>query len=546
MSEKTADERYNLLFRNSGIAILEEDFSEVFSAIDKIAGGDLTLLAAYLDSHSDEIYRIFSRVKMIDVNPAALRLFEADSKEHFLGSLRRILDHDAIPFLREELLAFARRERFFEGETVNRTLSGRSINLLISISFFGESGENNRAIVSMVDISDRKRREREAEERRLLSETIQDITMVITGEFDRDRLLDLILEQLRRVVSFTSGSIKLFSDGTLKVARSLGHKERGVLDFILNLEMLPKSFPLVREVMEKREPVIVPDVHNHEGWTVYPETSYIRSIIFIPLIENDVVIGEIALESDIPDAYSFEDGEKLKPFASAVSLALKNSALYKQLLDSIRQREVLLRELHHRVKNNLALVNSLVSLQYQQVDDPATGEILSQIQRKISSILLVHEKLYSGSDLEYIVLREYVRDLLQDLTETEEGERRIEIRDDIDASISYSIGILIPLGLIISELYTNSLKYARVPEGEPLVFSIRAAVEGEEVRFFIGDNGQGLPEGTVFADPVHHAGGIGLTLVESLAKQVDGSAGIRTGPGGGVLLNIPLEKRNGG
>ncbi len=546
MSEKTADERYDLLFRNSGIAILEEDFSEVFSAIDEIAGGDIKTLSDYLDSHPEEIYRIFSRVKLIDVNPAALRLFEADSREHFLGSLRRILDHGAIPFLREELLAFARRERFFEGETVNRTLSGRSVNLLISISFLGESGEHNRAIVSMVDISDRKRREREAEERRLLSDTIQDITMVITGEFDRDRLLDLILEQLRRVVSFTSGSIKLFSGGTMKVARSLGHKERGVLDFILNHEMLPEKYPLLREIMDRREPVIVPDVHKHQGWTVFPETAYIRSTIFIPLIENDAVIGEIALESDRPDAYSHEDGEKLKPFASAVSLALKNSSLYQQLLESIRQREVLLRELHHRVKNNLALVNSLVSLQFDRADDAATGEILSQIQRKISSILLVHEKLYSGSDLKYIVLREYVRDLLQDLTDTEEGERRIEIRDDIDPSISYSIGVLIPLGLIISELYTNSIKYARVPEEKPLVFSIRAAVEGGEVRFFITDNGQGLPEGTVFADPVHHTGGIGLSLVESLAKQVDGSAEIRTGPGGGVLLTLPLEKNEEG
>jgi two-component sensor histidine kinase len=544
MEAAATDQKYLLLFNNSNIAILEEDFSAVFSALEKIPVRNSDEMHSWLENHPRQVFELFTMVQMVDVNPAALRLFEAEDKQHFLGSLSRIIDDRALPFLIDELTAFYNKERVFEGETVNHTLSGRPIDLLISISFPGDQGMEGKAVVTIVDISERKHREREAEGRRLLSETIQDITMEITGEVDRDRLLALILQQVRRVVDFTSGSIKLFRDGKLKVERSLGYKERGILGFMVNHEIDPDNFPLVKATLESKEPLIVGDTLTHPEWISYPETSYIRSVIFIPLLQENTVIGEIVLEHELPNTYTVEDGDKLKPFASAVSLALKNSTLYQQLRDTARQREILLKELHHRVKNNLALVNSLVNLHFDRSPEPSTEEILRQIQRKIASIVMVHEKLYAGDDLQYIMLGDYLHDLLQELAYGTEQQTAVEVVDDIDPSLQYPIEVLIPLGLIVSELYTNSIKHAVIPDTETLRFFITVTIDEKNASFFIGDNGQGFPDNLSFSDPILNSSGIGLSLVESLAKQIGGSASLVPGPGGGVGMTIPLSSRD--
>ncbi|WP_020611575.1 PAS domain-containing sensor histidine kinase [Sediminispirochaeta bajacaliforniensis] len=542
MENKVFDERYNVLFHNSAIAILEEDFGEVIEALQFLPVHSDTQLSAYLNEHPKMARELMSKVRVVDVNPAALKLFEAESKNQFLGSLGRILSKETSRFLQEELIAIYRKKETVEGETINLTLGGKPVHLLISVSFFCAEASITRALVSMVDITDRKQRERAAEKRRFLSETIQEITMVVTGEVDRDRLLDLVLEQVRRIVDFTSGSVKLFHGRILKAERSLGYKERDAFEFVMNHEIDPLYYPVIQQTIETGEPVVIGDAHAYSGWTVFPATAYIRSVIYLPLLDGEEVIGEIALEHELPNMYTTEDAEHLKPFAAAVSLALKNSTLYRQLYDALQQREVLLRELHHRVKNNLALVNSLVNLQYAKTKDRETEEILAKIQRKISSILLVHEKLYMGDDLKYIKLCDYLHALLQELAASESGHRRIAVNEEIESSLFYSIERLIPLGLIIAELFTNSLKYAEIPVEQLLEFAVTVTISEGRALCFVADNGKGFSPDVSFGNPLNDSEGIGLSLVESLARQIDGDAEILPGPGGGVRFSFPLEK----
>jgi PAS domain S-box-containing protein len=533
-------EKYNILFQHSSIAIIEEDFTPLFQHLQKSGLSDPEKLEAFFLEHPDQLYELYNLVEILEVNPAAISLFGAENRKHFLGSLKKILPPEALPFFKEEILAFLRGERKYEGETRNMRIDGSVLYLFVSVALLPED-ENRcqKGIISILDIGDRRKRERDLEERKALYQTLQDITLVMAGEIHQDQLLDLVLQQLRRVVDFTCASIRFLSEGKLKAVRSLGHKERGAEDLILNQEIDPKLYPLARESLDSGEPLLIADVDQYEEWIADPALSYIKSIVFLPLKVGDRLIGQIVLEHEETGAFSLEDAERLKPFASAVAISLKNSFLYQELEKTVEQREMLLREMHHRIKNNLALVNSLINLQFQQEDDPEIASMLNHIQRKIASILLVHQKLYQGEDFKHIDLKGYLSDLLSDLVASESSTAYVNTNIIMAEDLLYSIDQVIPLGLIVSELFTNSVKYG---SQESLSFSIHSDLAQDEMKITISDNGPGYPEETAIPGHLERSGGIGLVLVKALSEQIGGRCTIVPGEEGGVILELPLPE----
>jgi len=291
------DLRYTMLFERSSLSIMEEDFGGLQQEIDSLTarlveehgnkGTPLALLEEYLDAHPGVVFELISKVKILNVNRAALNLYHFASKEEMEGSLEKIMDQGAWSFLKGEILAQAAGEIYFEGETVNTTKEGQKLDLLISIAFPEKSGPGGVGVVTILDISARKQQEREQEAKRYLSETLREITVEMTGEIHRDTLLDKILQQLKRMINFTSGNIKMFDrQGKLKLVRSIGYEAWGALDFVKNHVIEPEQYPVIQKIMESGEALIIDDAHNYSGWTLFPETSYIRSVIFLPLVEG--------------------------------------------------------------------------------------------------------------------------------------------------------------------------------------------------------------------------------------------------------------------
>ncbi len=542
------DLRYTMLFERSSLSIMEEDFGGLQQEIDSLTarlveehgnkGTPLALLEEYLDAHPGVVFELISKVKILNVNRAALNLYHFASKEEMEGSLEKIMDQGAWSFLKGEILAQAAGEIYFEGETVNTTKEGQKLDLLISIAFPEKSGPGGVGVVTILDISARKQQEREQEAKRYLSETLREITVEMTGEIHRDTLLDKILQQLKRMINFTSGNIKMFDrQGKLKLVRSIGYEAWGALDFVKNHVIEPEQYPVIQKIMESGEALIIDDAHNYSGWTLFPETSYIRSVIFLPLVEGPQMIGEISLESDQLAAFSREDTEKLHPFAAAVSVALKNSALYEKVAEASRRQELLLRELHHRVKNNLALINSLMHLQFDHYEDPQIKILLEQAQSKIFSILLVHQKLHDGESLEHIPLREYLQDLLEELAKSNAREIDLTIQLDLEQEIFCEPDTLIPLGLITTEIFTNSMKHAKLKEDERLLFGVESHSDETIVHLRFFDNGQD------FTLPEKGNSGLGLNLINSLSEQIDGEYLLQKTEAGGCcsVISFPAH-----
>jgi PAS domain S-box-containing protein len=222
----------------------------------------------------------------------------------------------------------------------------------------------------------------------------------------------------------------------------------------------------------------------------------------------------------------------------------ERKAIEDSLRRSAEEKETLLREVHHRVKNNLQVIVSLLNLQMNTLTDEVYRHILSDSQRRVMAIALVHETLYQQPTLNRINLREYIAVLVSDIiTALDTGGKEPRVVTEIDA-VTLEIDRAVPCGLIMNELLTNAVKYGQV-SGRDSVIDVRFLRKDPLFELTIRDNGPGYPE-TVLSDQT--GAGLGLKLVQALVSQIRGSIHMEnctedqdpglensvSGPGGGT------------
>ena len=188
----------------------------------------------------------------------------------------------------------------------------------------------------------------------------------------------------------------------------------------------------------------------------------------------------------------------------------------KRLRRSLREKELLLREVHHRVKNNLQIISTLLMLQASTTGDKRLSDLYRDSQHRIDAISLIHEKLYESRDLSRVNLRDYIKTLLSDLLDSYGADSNgIDVRVKVD-DVRLNIETAIPCGLIINELVSNSLKYA-FPDGKGEI-TVEVHSTGEGYEMTVSDNGVGLPEDL----DLEGSGTLGLRIVRNLVEQIDG------------------------
>lgn len=189
-----------------------------------------------------------------------------------------------------------------------------------------------------------------------------------------------------------------------------------------------------------------------------------------------------------------------------------------QIKASLREKEVLLKEIHHRVKNNLQVISSLIRLQSQYMQDKRDVEIFRESQNRIKSMALVHEKLYQSEDLANINFHEYVSLLVNGLFRSYGvNTEKITLKTDIE-DIMLGVDVAIPCGLIINELVSNSLKYAFPEDKEGEIKITLRTLDESAMELTVADNGIGMPADTNFGS----SESLGLKLVTILTNQIDG------------------------
>ncbi len=205
-----------------------------------------------------------------------------------------------------------------------------------------------------------------------------------------------------------------------------------------------------------------------------------------------------------------------------------------QLKAALDEREVMLREIHHRVKNNMQIISSLLRLQSQTITDKKTREIFNESQSRIRSIAFIHEKLYQSRDYSRVEFADYVRKTITHLFALYEipGGRisfKVEAED-----VYLDIGRAIPCGLIINELVTNSLKHAFPGKRKGEIIVRISKQDGAGYRLTVKDTGIGLPGDF---DPEKQKT-LGFQIIRDLVRQIEGSMTIKKEPGTEIIIQF--------
>ena len=207
-----------------------------------------------------------------------------------------------------------------------------------------------------------------------------------------------------------------------------------------------------------------------------------------------------------------------------------------QIQASLEEKELLLKEIHHRVKNNLQIISSLLNLQSAYLKEPQSIEQFKESQFRVRAMALVHEKLYQSKNLARIDFGSYTRDLTTNLLRVYRNNSNTVSLDVIADDIALDIDTAIPMGLIINELITNSLKFA-FPAGQRGKISIELRRDdGHQVTLLFRDNGMGLEKDLDF----RNTESLGLQLVNALTKQLDGTIELDTK--GGTAFKITFAE----
>ena len=183
---------------------------------------------------------------------------------------------------------------------------------------------------------------------------------------------------------------------------------------------------------------------------------------------------------------------------------------------SKEEKEVMIKEIHHRVKNNLQIVKSLIRFQSDKVSDPPTVELFNECVNRVSAMALVHEQTYLSKDLSNIDVSGYLDQLVRNLTHAYTIDTRLELDVDIQLP-TLGVDTLIPLGLLINEVISNSFKHAFKGRSHGRITVHLNGSEKDGLELHIGDNGTGLPDQVKWEQPAS----LGMELIHTLAEQLD-------------------------
>ncbi len=275
----------------------------------------------------------------------------------------------------------------------------------------------------------------------------------------------------------------------------------------------------------------LPDSQGFRTFTQIHNQMPELPIIIITGLEDDD-LGVNAVKEGAQD-YLIKGQIDKKLLARSLKYAIERKHTEEVLKSSLNEKNILLKETHHRVKNNMQIISSLLNLQMRYLDKDDAADVLKESQNRVKSMAIIHEKLYQSHDLNSIKIADYVNSLVRDLFYSLNiTEGHIKLLIDVE-DINLSIETAIPCGLIINELVSNSLKYAfpNNKNGKVLI-SIKSNDDGYEL--IISDDGVGFPEELDYKN----TNSLGLQLVNSLTEQIDGKIDMDQSNGTKFIINF--------
>lgn len=204
--------------------------------------------------------------------------------------------------------------------------------------------------------------------------------------------------------------------------------------------------------------------------------------------------------------------------------------------NALKEKELLMQEIHHRVKNNLQVITSLLNLQSNLIEDEVANAAVTDSKNRVFSMSLIHQSLYEMENLTEVSAREYFTQLMNNLKSTFQGnERDIEVQLEIE-DLTLDVDQAIPLGLIINEIVTNSFKHAFVEQNQGQI-TLRLRRIGDMLHLYMADNGKGNQ-----GKPLFRKRSLGMLLLKDLGKKLKAETNIQTEDGVKIDMQFPYKQ----
>ena len=461
---------------------------------------------------------------------------------------------EATPHFIDEMTAIANGARHYEGETVGRKLTGEKLDLLLRITIpeSGDSSDYSNVLVGIIDITERKRREEEYLRMLQIAESLRTTTMALTSTMDRDKILDIILNESRKTVPYTAVTVGLLKNDFVEIVR-----HHGIEPFYTTIAQMQYIYNhpdtlSIQQLKKTHQPILISDTRGNPGWRQFESTTWVRSYLAMPIKVRNETIGLVSFYGKEAEMFSENTIRIMDPFVLSAGVALENSRLFleiqKELIEkkqvekiirtSLEEKKILLMEIHHRVKNNLNIVASLLNLQAEQIQTVEQAKIALQVsQNRVHSMSMVHENLYQSEDLANIDIGVYIRRMAKELVNIYTTDTQIDLSFEAE-KIYLTVNQAVPLGLLLNELITNTITHA-FPGRSRGKLTITMRQENERGYVLtVADDGTGIPAGL---DP-DNSPSLGLHLVRILAQQLGGDLVINSGKGTHIQLTFPVKE----
>jgi predicted ATPase/two-component sensor histidine kinase/tRNA A-37 threonylcarbamoyl transferase component Bud32 len=376
-------------------------------------------------------------------------------------------------------------------------------------------------------------------------------SLAISAEVEQEALLKRIMNVVIESSGAGAGYLLIEEEGDLFIrAESHATNKDAVKTFNKKLDDVDDICKaIVRYVHRTGERVILNNAVQEGAFKDNPEVKdmELHSVLCLPVIKQSKMIGVLYLENRLSDSV-FTSGktDMTELLISQAAISFENSRLIEnmkkagdQIKQSLREKEVLLKEVHHRVKNNLQIVHSMLNLQLPYIKDEQAIALFKESKNRIYSMALIHEKLYQSESLARINLPEYIQSLTDNLFLSYEVRDRIINPKIHIENVTLNVDKIIPCALIINELVSNSLKYAfpnslkRECEKDEIHICLCHNTENE-FRLTVSDNGIGLPKGL----EIQNCESLGMKLVNVLVKQLKGTIQIGTNCGTEIAITF--------
>lgn len=323
-------------------------------------------------------------------------------------------------------------------------------------------------------------------------------------------------EQYRNVVEHSNDGICVLQDGVVKFANpQLSILSGYPLEKMVGLDFVSLIQPAFQDMVSHKYNLIIDGKEDNQRY----ETQLLRPDQ-----------GTIEVEFNI-SSISFLGRRAALAFVRDISERKRSE---EELLSSLKEKDVLLREVHHRVKNNLQIVSSMLHLQSATIQDKASQMKIVECQARIRSMALIHTKLYQSENISKINFTSYLRSLVANLYRLygrDENEISYTIKAD---DVHLDLETAIPCGLIVNELFSNSLKHAFPSSMQGNILLKMSHLGQGEYEIAMSDDGVGFPANF----SLDNAESLGLTLVTSLVEQLEGTLELRTDKGTNIAIRF--------